>query len=149
MCIHSRTSSTGILLRCTCAGVIQPIKEIGELCRSKGIFFHTDAAQAVGKVPINVNDLKVCAHACMHAFMRDSVCFCSFVILGQVANGMRIECVFLYACAIVHVCMCSTQTQRNVVMLPVSNVLSNLNLELFFCIAGGPHVHQRAQGVRA
>mmetsp|Transcript_23348 Transcript_23348/g.59772 ORF Transcript_23348/g.59772 Transcript_23348/m.59772 type:complete len:473 (-) Transcript_23348:348-1766(-) len=40
-------------------GVVQPVKEIGELCRSKGIFFHTDAAQAAGKIPINVNDLKV------------------------------------------------------------------------------------------
>mmetsp|Transcript_22059 Transcript_22059/g.42101 ORF Transcript_22059/g.42101 Transcript_22059/m.42101 type:complete len:456 (-) Transcript_22059:298-1665(-) len=40
-------------------GVVQPLKEIGELCRSKKIFFHTDAAQAVGKVPIDVNDLKV------------------------------------------------------------------------------------------
>jgi cysteine desulfurase len=40
-------------------GVIQPIKDIGELCRSKKVFFHTDAAQAFGKVPINVNDLKI------------------------------------------------------------------------------------------
>ena len=35
-------------------GVVQPIKEIGELCRSKGIIFHSDAAQATGKVPGNV-----------------------------------------------------------------------------------------------
>ena len=35
-------------------GVIQPIEEIGKLCRSKGVLFHTDAAQALGKVPINV-----------------------------------------------------------------------------------------------
>lgn len=40
-------------------GVKQPIKEIGQLCRSKGVFFHTDAAQAVGKIPINVADWKV------------------------------------------------------------------------------------------
>lgn len=40
-------------------GVIQPIKEIGAICRSKKIFFHTDAAQAVGKIPIDVNDWKV------------------------------------------------------------------------------------------
>lgn len=31
----------------------------GRICRSKGVFFHTDAAQAVGKVPINVSDWKV------------------------------------------------------------------------------------------
>ncbi|MCA3001509.1 MAG: IscS subfamily cysteine desulfurase [Rhodocyclaceae bacterium] len=48
-------------------GVIQPIAEIGEICRSKGIIFHVDAAQATGKVPIDLQALKVdlmsfCAH---------------------------------------------------------------------------------------
>lgn len=37
-------------------GVIQPVEEIGRLCRSRKIFFHTDAAQALGKIPISVND---------------------------------------------------------------------------------------------
>jgi cysteine desulfurase len=40
-------------------GVIQPIKEIGELCRKKGVIFHCDAAQATGKVHINLEELKV------------------------------------------------------------------------------------------
>jgi cysteine desulfurase len=40
-------------------GVIQPIKEIGEITRAKGIIFHVDAAQATGKVGINLADLKV------------------------------------------------------------------------------------------
>jgi len=40
-------------------GVRQPIKEIGKLCRSKKVFFHTDAAQAVGKIPINVNEMNI------------------------------------------------------------------------------------------
>nr|WP_314541653.1 IscS subfamily cysteine desulfurase [uncultured Massilia sp.] len=40
-------------------GVIQPIKEIGELCRKKGVIFHCDAAQATGKVHIDLNELKV------------------------------------------------------------------------------------------
>ncbi|OWF53511.1 cysteine desulfurase, mitochondrial-like [Mizuhopecten yessoensis] len=40
-------------------GVTQPVKEIGEMCRANKIFFHTDAAQAVGKVPVNVNDMKI------------------------------------------------------------------------------------------
>ncbi|ORC91695.1 cysteine desulfurase [Trypanosoma theileri] len=35
-------------------GVIQPISEIGKICRKKKVFFHTDAAQALGKVPIDV-----------------------------------------------------------------------------------------------
>jgi len=40
-------------------GVIQDIKAIGELTRSKGILFHVDGAQSAGKVPIDMNDLKV------------------------------------------------------------------------------------------
>ncbi len=40
-------------------GVIQPIAEIGEVCREKGIIFHVDAAQATGKVEIDLNTLKV------------------------------------------------------------------------------------------
>jgi len=40
-------------------GVVQPIKEIGKLCKSKGVLFHTDAAQATGKLPINVNDMNI------------------------------------------------------------------------------------------
>jgi cysteine desulfurase len=40
-------------------GVIQPMEEIGKLCRSKKIFFHTDGAQAVGKIPIDVNKWNV------------------------------------------------------------------------------------------
>ena len=40
-------------------GVIQPVREIGKLCRSKKVFFHTDGAQAVGKIPISVNDWNV------------------------------------------------------------------------------------------
>jgi len=40
-------------------GVKQPVKEIGEMCRSRKIFFHTDAAQAVGKIPLDVNDMKI------------------------------------------------------------------------------------------
>ena len=40
-------------------GVIQPIREIGEICREKGIIFHVDSAQATGKVEIDLNALKV------------------------------------------------------------------------------------------
>jgi cysteine desulfurase len=40
-------------------GVAQPIKEIGAICRKRGVFFHTDAAQAVGKVPLNVDEMNI------------------------------------------------------------------------------------------
>ena len=40
-------------------GVIQDIAAIGELCRSRKIFFHVDAAQSAGKLPINLQELKV------------------------------------------------------------------------------------------
>lgn len=40
-------------------GVVQPIKDIGAICRNAKVFFHTDAAQAVGKIPIDVNELNV------------------------------------------------------------------------------------------
>jgi cysteine desulfurase len=36
-------------------GVVQPIAEIGKLCHERGIIFHTDATQAIGKIPIDVN----------------------------------------------------------------------------------------------
>jgi cysteine desulfurase len=40
-------------------GTRQPIEEIGKLCRSKKIFFHTDAAQMLGKMPIDVNEMNI------------------------------------------------------------------------------------------
>jgi len=40
-------------------GVIQHIKEIGKICREKGVYFHTDAAQSYGKIPIDVKKMNV------------------------------------------------------------------------------------------
>ncbi|MBP9714168.1 MAG: IscS subfamily cysteine desulfurase [Sterolibacterium sp.] len=40
-------------------GVIQPIAGLGEICREKGVIFHVDAAQATGKMPIDLTTLKV------------------------------------------------------------------------------------------
>ncbi len=40
-------------------GVIQPLREIGALCRERGVLFHTDAAQAYGKIPIDVEDMNI------------------------------------------------------------------------------------------
>ena len=40
-------------------GVIQPIEEIGKLCHEKGVIFHTDAVQAAGKIPVNVQSMSI------------------------------------------------------------------------------------------
>src|SRR5262249_1714457 len=40
-------------------GTLQPIKEIGKLCKQKGVLFHTDAVQAVGKVPVDVEEMGI------------------------------------------------------------------------------------------
>lgn len=40
-------------------GVVQPLAEIGQLCKEKGVFFHSDCAQMVGKMPIDVRDMNI------------------------------------------------------------------------------------------
>ena len=40
-------------------GTVQPVKEIGVLCRERGILFHTDAVQAAGHMPIDVEDMQI------------------------------------------------------------------------------------------
>ena len=40
-------------------GTVQPVKEIGALCRERGILFHTDAVQAAGHMPIDVEDMQI------------------------------------------------------------------------------------------
>ena len=40
-------------------GVIQPLEEIGNICRSNDIFFHTDCAQAIGKIPLDVDKMNI------------------------------------------------------------------------------------------
>src|SRR6201992_2970876 len=40
-------------------GVVQPIADIGTLCRERGVLFHTDGVQAVGKIPVDVNSMNI------------------------------------------------------------------------------------------
>lgn len=57
--IRPDTKLVSIMAASNEIGTIQPIKEIGALCREKGIFFHTDAAQAVGKIPLDVREMNI------------------------------------------------------------------------------------------
>lgn len=50
-----RTILVSIMAANNETGVIQPIEEIGRLCRERGVLFHSDAVQALGKVPLDVN----------------------------------------------------------------------------------------------
>jgi cysteine desulfurase len=52
--ITERTALVSIMAVNNEIGVIQPLAEIGALCRARGVLFHTDAAQAVGKIPLDV-----------------------------------------------------------------------------------------------
>lgn len=53
------TSLVSVMMVNNEIGVLQPVHEIGEMCRQRKVFFHTDAAQAVGKIPIDVDAMKI------------------------------------------------------------------------------------------
>ena len=57
--IRPNTVMVSIMYANNEVGTIQPIQSIGALCRKRGILFHTDAVQAVGHVPINVEEMKI------------------------------------------------------------------------------------------
>jgi cysteine desulfurase len=57
--ITERTVIVSIMAANNEIGVIQPLAEIGALCRKKGAFFHTDCAQAFGKIPLDVEAMKI------------------------------------------------------------------------------------------
>jgi cysteine desulfurase len=57
--ITDKTSIVSIMALNNEIGVIQPLAEIGKMCRSKGVLFHTDAAQAFGKIPLDVNAMNI------------------------------------------------------------------------------------------
>ena len=57
--ITDKTILVSIMFANNEIGTIQPIKEIGEICRERKVFFHTDAVQAVGNVKIDVKEMNI------------------------------------------------------------------------------------------
>jgi len=57
--IKPNTKLVSIMLANNEIGTIQPIAEIGQFLKGRGILFHTDAVQAIGHIPVNVKDLQV------------------------------------------------------------------------------------------
>jgi cysteine desulfurase len=57
--IGERTALVSLMAANNEIGVLQPIEEIARLCAERGVLFHSDAAQAVGKVPLRVDEIEV------------------------------------------------------------------------------------------
>ncbi len=57
--IDDKTILVSIMMANNEIGVIQPVAEIGKICRERNVIFHTDAVQAVGKIPIDVNKMNI------------------------------------------------------------------------------------------
>jgi len=57
--INDKTILVSIMFANNETGVIQPMKEIGEICAKKGVLFMSDATQAVGKIPVNPKELGI------------------------------------------------------------------------------------------
>lgn len=81
-------------------GTIQPVSKLGEICRRRGVLFHTDAVQAVGSIPIdvrklNVDMLSMSAHkfggpkGIGALYIRSSVNLQPFIVGGHQERGRR------------------------------------------------------------
>ena len=57
--ITGRTVLVSVMFANNEVGTIQPIAAIAQVCRERGVYFHTDAVQMVGKLPIDVNELRI------------------------------------------------------------------------------------------
>jgi len=98
--INSQTVLVSIMLANNEVGTIQPIKEISEICKKYQIPLHTDAVQAVGKVPINVKELGVDALSVSShkingpkgigaLFIKKGLRVAPQILGGGLENGMR------------------------------------------------------------
>lgn len=57
--ITDKTALVSVMWASNETGMINPIKEIGEICKEKGVLFHSDGVQAIGKIPVDLQDVHV------------------------------------------------------------------------------------------
>jgi len=98
--ISEKTTLVSIMLANNEVGTIQPIKEIARICKKHNVLLHTDAVQAIGKIPVNVKDLEVDLMSISShkingpkgigaLYIRRGVNLDPFILGGGQENGMR------------------------------------------------------------
>ena len=98
--ISEKTILVSIMLANNEVGTIQPIKEIAQICKKHNVLLHTDAVQAIGKIPVNVKDLEVDLMSISShkingpkgigaLYIRRGVSLDPFILGGGQENGMR------------------------------------------------------------
>ena len=98
--ISEKTALVSVMLANNEVGTIQPIKEIAQICKKYGILLHTDAVQAVGKIPADVKDLgvdlmSISSHKINGPkgvgalYIRNGIILDPFILGGGQENGMR------------------------------------------------------------
>ncbi|QLH08397.1 cysteine desulfurase family protein [Candidatus Nitrosotenuis sp. DW1] len=98
--ITKETALVSVMFANNEVGTIQPIQEIVQICKQHNVLFHTDAIQAVGKIPIDVKDLgvdmlSISSHKINGPkgigalYIRDGTTLDPFILGGGQENGMR------------------------------------------------------------
>jgi cysteine desulfurase len=98
--LTSRTILASVMAVNNEIGVIQPVEEIGKICRERGVVFHSDAVQALGRMPLDVNKLNLdlaslTAHKCYGPkgvgalYVRQGVKVAPIIDGGGHEHGMR------------------------------------------------------------
>ena len=100
--IDSRTLLLSVMLVNNETGVIQPVKEINEICHRQGVLVHSDCAQVLGKIPVNVSELDLdlatfSAHkaygpkgiGCLYIRQRPRVRIKPIILGGGQEGGLR------------------------------------------------------------
>lgn len=98
--ITTKTALVSIMFANNEVGTIQPIKEIAQICKQHNVLFHTDAIQAVGKIPVDVKEigvdlLSISSHKINGPkgigalYIRGGISLDPFILGGGQENGMR------------------------------------------------------------